>query len=284
MTILGMVGPLTMIPSSLREAIRFEDPLTLKSNEELVWVMMHRSTLGDANVGKFALLTTTQAGQALRSLEPSPVEQFIELAPAQSEAIPPTLRKDLYQQFLAGDSLYQQEKRVYDQFASHHREMEAGHKIQKVMVLGERSEPRQAHVLLRGVWDQKGQPVEPDVPSVLQREGSMIPQNRLELADWLVSGHHPLTARVLVNHLWQLIFGAGLVRTPEDFGLQGEPPTHPDLLDWLAVELMESGWNIKHILRVMVTSETYRQKSHLTQTMQEMDPSNRWWSPPDVAY
>lgn len=265
--------------SSFREAIFvLRDPLTLKSNEELVWVMMHRSTLGDANVGKFALLTTTQAGQALRSLEPSPVEQFIELAPAQSEAIPTSLRKDLYQQFLAGDSLYQQEKRVYDQFASHHREMEAGHKIQKVMVLGERSEPRQAHVLLRGVWDQKGQPVEPDVPSVLQREGSMIPQNRLELADWLVSGHHPLTARVLVNHLWQLIFGAGLVRTPEDFGLQGEPPTHPDLLDWLAVELMESGWNIKHILRVMVTSETYRQKSHLTQTMLEMDPSNRWWS------
>ena len=143
--------------SSFREAIFvLRDPLTLKSNEELVWVMMHRSTLGDANVGKFALLTTTQAGQALRSLEPSPVEQFIELAPAQSEAIPPTLRKDLYQQFLAGDSLYQQEKRVYDQFASHHREMEAGHKIQKVMVLGERSEPRQAHVLCEACGIRKG--------------------------------------------------------------------------------------------------------------------------------
>ncbi len=86
---------------------------------------------------------------------------------------------------------------------------------------------------------------------------------RRELAEWLVSREHPLTSRVIVNHLWQLVFGAGLVRTPDDFGLQGEQPTHPDLLDWLAVELMESGWDVRHMLRLMVTSQTYRQSSHV---------------------
>jgi hypothetical protein len=98
---------------------------------------------------------------------------------------------------------------------------------------------------------------------------------RADLARWLVSPDHPLTARVVANHLWQMLFGAGLVRTPEDFGLQGERPTHPELLDWLAVELVESGWNLRHLLRLLVTSDAYRQSSHLTPAMQERDPENR---------
>ena len=90
---------------------------------------------------------------------------------------------------------------------------------------------------------------------------------RLQLANWLASPRNPLTARVVVNHLWQIVFGAGLVRTPEDFGLQGEQPTHPGLMDWLAVELIESGWDLRHLIRLMVSSETFRQDSAMTTAM-----------------
>ncbi len=95
------------------------------------------------------------------------------------------------------------------------------------------------------------------------------------MARWLTSPDHPLTARVLVNHLWQICFGQGLVRTPEDFGLQGEQPTHPELLDWLAVECVESGWDVKHLLKLIVTSATYRQSSHVNETLLNRDPENR---------
>ena len=98
---------------------------------------------------------------------------------------------------------------------------------------------------------------------------------RLDLADWILDRKNPLTARVTVNHLWQLMFGQGLVRTPEDFGLQGEPPTHPELLDWLAVELIESDWNLRHIIRLITTSRTYRQSSDTTHKALTHDPENR---------
>ena len=96
----------------------------------------------------------------------------------------------------------------------------------------------------------------------------------MDLAQWLVSPENPLTARVVVNHLWQMMFGAGLVRTPEDFGLQGDQPTHPELLDWLAVEFLESGWNVRHMLRLMVTSKTYQQSSVVSEEVLERDPKN----------
>ncbi|MCH1409363.1 MAG: DUF1553 domain-containing protein, partial [Verrucomicrobiales bacterium] len=98
---------------------------------------------------------------------------------------------------------------------------------------------------------------------------------RSDLANWLVSAENPLTARVVVNHLWQLVFGEGLVRTPEDFGLQGEAPTHPELLDWLAVELVENEWDLRHILRLLVTSETFRQSSDTSPELRELDPENQ---------
>jgi hypothetical protein len=97
----------------------------------------------------------------------------------------------------------------------------------------------------------------------------------LDLARWIVSRENPLTARVVVNQLWQMVFGEGLVRTPEDFGLQGERPTHPELLDWLAVELMEHDWDLKHIIRLILTSQTYQQQSHVTPELLERDPENR---------
>jgi hypothetical protein len=143
------------------------------------------------------------------------------------------------------------------------------------MVLAEQSPPRETHVLVRGVWDQKGAKVERDVPHAVAPWPSGADKTRLGLAEWLLSRQNPLTARVEVNRLWQMLFGAGLVRTPEDFGVQGEPPTHPELLDWLAVEFMDSGWDVRHIIRLVVTSAVYRQRSEAPAALWARDPDNR---------
>lgn len=138
-------------------------------------------------------------------------------------------------------------------------------------------EPRPTHVLRRGEYNQpQDEPLQPGVPSVMGSLPESAPRNRLGLAEWLTSPDHPLVARVLINRVWQQTFGHGLVRTPEDFGLQGEQPTHPRLLDWLAVELQESGWDLKHMLRMMVTSRTFQQSSARRDDVE--DPENRLWA------
>ncbi|MGH9838903.1 MAG: DUF1553 domain-containing protein [Blastocatellia bacterium] len=147
--------------------------------------------------------------------------------------------------------------------------------IPTLMVMEELSEPRPAFLLKRGAYDAPGERVERGVPSVLPAMPRDYPNSRLGFARWLVSREHPLTARVTVNRVWQMLFGAGLVRTSEDFGLQGELPSHPELLDWLAVELQQSGWNVKSLMKTMVMSETYRQSSKLTPALQQRDPDNR---------
>ncbi|MBX7207649.1 MAG: DUF1553 domain-containing protein [Verrucomicrobiaceae bacterium] len=135
--------------------------------------------------------------------------------------------------------------------------------IPTVMVMEEMPVPREAFILKRGVYDQRGERVFPATPASLTAPPANEKINRLGFAKWLVSGRNPLTARVAVNQLWQMIFGAGLVKTAEDFGSQGEPPSHPELLDWLADEFMRTGWDVKRILRLMVTSATYRQASRV---------------------
>jgi hypothetical protein len=139
----------------------------------------------------------------------------------------------------------------------------------------ELAQPRPAFVLARGQYDQPGEPVSPGIPAALGTLDPQAPRNRLGLARWIVQPENPLTARVAVNRNWQLVFGAGLVRTVNDFGLQGELPSHPDLLDWLAVEFVRSGWDLKQLLRLMVTSATYRQASAFTPALLAADPENR---------
>lgn len=142
-------------------------------------------------------------------------------------------------------------------------------------VMQEMEQSRATSVLVRGQYDQPGTRVAPDVPAALGTWPEGTPRNRLGFAQWLVSENNPLTARVVVNRYWQLIFGEGLVRTPNDFGLQGELPTHPELLDWLAVRFIESGWDVKALLKLIVTSSTYRQSSHFTSELLARDPDNR---------
>jgi hypothetical protein len=149
--------------------------------------------------------------------------------------------------------------------------------IPTAMVLEERKEPRQTFVLSRGQYDKadKDQKVQPDVPVVLPRLPADAPRNRLGLAKWLVSPENPLTARVVVNRLWQQHFGLGLVKNSDNLGVQSDPPSHPELLDWLATELVQSGWNLQHIQRLIVTSNAYRQRSEATPEQYHRDPDNR---------
>ncbi len=143
----------------------------------------------------------------------------------------------------------------------------------KVMVMDELKQARKTHVLERGAWDHPGEPVEPGTPSALPEIQAQ--PNRLGLATWITSPSNPLAARVAVNRFWQQIFGQGLVRTPDNFGVQGERPTHPELLDYLARTFVESGWDTKALVRLMVTSATYQQTSVCSSELLQQDPENR---------
>ncbi len=251
------------------------DPVVLSDHDELVLVLYHRSTVGDANLGRFRLSVTDQPGGAVRSLDPMPIEQLAAAGVENPDEIPEKLRDRLREQFLVDHAATVEAREHLNRAERQLASVKRAAGKQDVMVLSRRDEPRQTFVLERGVWDQKGDEVEPGVPSaILDRPGGEV-TSRLDLARWLVDDRNPLTARVIANHLWQIAFGAGIVRTPDDFGLQGERPTHPDLLDWLAVELVESGWDLKHVLRLIVTSETYRQESAVTAEHLERDPENR---------
>jgi mono/diheme cytochrome c family protein len=148
--------------------------------------------------------------------------------------------------------------------------------IPRVMVMGDASTRRDTFLLKRGAYNQPGEPVSAMVPSGLAFRGDGVLPDRLGLARWLLQPDHPLTARVTVNRFWQMLFGVGLVKTAEDFGVQGERPLHPELLDWLATEWVDSGWDVKRLLRLLVTSATYRQASRVTPEAFELDPENRW--------
>ncbi|HKQ78262.1 MAG TPA: DUF1549 and DUF1553 domain-containing protein [Blastocatellia bacterium] len=143
------------------------------------------------------------------------------------------------------------------------------------LVLNERAAARETHLLKRGDFLKPDRAVTPGVPAFLHQLPENSQPNRLTFAKWLVDRKSPTTARAAVNRIWQSYFGAGLVATPEDFGKQSEPPSHPELLDWLAVELMENGWSLKHVHRLIVNSATFRQTSRVTSELLQRDPFNR---------
>ncbi|MFG0304578.1 MAG: PSD1 and planctomycete cytochrome C domain-containing protein [Phycisphaerales bacterium JB040] len=149
--------------------------------------------------------------------------------------------------------------------------------VPNVMIMQELDEPRDTYVLSRGMYDQpiESRPVTRRPPTVLGTLPEGAPTNRLGLAQWTTSPDNPLTARVAVNRFWHLIFATGLVKTMGDFGTQGEWPSHPDLLDWLAADFIANGWDVKRLLRQIVTSATYRQSSIARPELEEIDPDNR---------
>jgi len=146
--------------------------------------------------------------------------------------------------------------------------------VKEISVMREADEPRPAHILLRGSYDQLGEKVGRETPSFLPPFPEGAPRNRLGYAQWLTMPDHPLTSRVLVNRLWQEFFGRGIVSTSDNFGLQGAHPTHPELLDWLARDFINSGWDHKRMCRQIVLSATYRQDSRVDAAQRERDPDN----------
>ena len=143
------------------------------------------------------------------------------------------------------------------------------------MVMHELPEPRETHVLIRGAWDAPGEKVEPGTPSWLPPMPAGLPNNRLGLAKWLMDPSNPLTARVIVNRYWEMYFGTGLVKTTDNFGSQGDQPSYPELLDWLATEYPRIKWDVKAMQKLIVTSATYRQSSRATPALLERDPDHR---------
>jgi hypothetical protein len=141
--------------------------------------------------------------------------------------------------------------------------------------------PRESFVMTRGAYDKPGEKVEPSTPAILPPLKKADPNaraTRLDLANWLVSPEHPLTARVTVNRFWQQFYGTGLVKTSFDFGSQGEVPSHPELLDWMAVHFRNSGWDVKGLVKTMLMSATFRQASHVSRELVAKDPENRLYA------
>jgi hypothetical protein len=147
--------------------------------------------------------------------------------------------------------------------------------IPSTMIMSEMDKPRDTFILKRGDYRNQADKVSPNTPAVLPPLPADAPRNRLTLAKWLVDPANPLTARVAVNHFWQMYFGVGIVKTSEDFGSQGDPPSNRQLLDWLATEFIRSKWDVKAMQRLIVTSAVYRQASKVTPEQVEKDPENR---------
>jgi hypothetical protein len=146
------------------------------------------------------------------------------------------------------------------------------------MVMEQMANPRDTFVLIRGQYNQRGDKVVPDVPASLHPLPKDAPPNRLGLAQWLIDPANPLTSRVTVNRFWAMVMGNGIVKTANDFGSQSESPTHPELLDWLATEFIRSGWNVRHVMKLLVMSATYRQSATVTPALAERDPDNRLYA------
>ena len=183
-------------------------------------------------------------------------------------------KKELQQYYLARFASYNE----LLERQKHLKEQAEELAVDTTLVMAERDEPRMTHVFKRGDFLAPGDEVKPGTPAVLHAFSGGESPDRLDLARWLVDPENPLVARVAVNRYWGEYFGAGLVDTPEDFGTQGSRPTHPELLDWLATEFMASGWDVKAMHRLIVTSATYRQSSKITSVLLEKDPYNRLYA------
>jgi hypothetical protein len=183
--------------------------------------------------------------------------------------------KSLRDYYLASeDQQYREWKKQLESFDSRRAELDKP--LTTVMIMGDMEKPRETFVLNRGAYDSPtDKKVEAGTLSILPPMSNDAPRNRLGMARWLFHADHPLTARVAVNRYWQMLFGVGLVATPEDFGAQGDYPSHPELLDWLATDFRDSGWNVKRMIKQIVMSTTYRQSSAAAEELYRRDPDNR---------
>ncbi len=242
----------------LAQPLESEEPVTLKAT----FVMNYG---GSRVLGRIRLSAMT--GSRPTSKVP---QRMVKLASKQERN--EKEEKELHDFYLSRQPEYQKAKKT---LAAVEKDLTAL-RAPTALVMQEMEQPRKTHMLIRGEYKNHGELVSPGIPSILHSlPADERGANRLNLAEWLVSRENPLVARVTVNRWWAEFFGRGIVATEEDFGSQGEWPTHPQLLDWLAVELMENDWSMKHIHRLIVTSATYRQDSSIREQLLEVDPTNK---------
>jgi Protein of unknown function (DUF1553)/Protein of unknown function (DUF1549)/Planctomycete cytochrome C len=230
-------------------------------------VTMHQEYIHQMTIGRFRLSTTTDAGAIKASGLPAEIEEALLIPSDQRSADQSERIRDHY--LSVAPDLKAINKQITDLRASEP-------KFPTSLVMQERAveHARVTKVRRRGEFLKEADPVEPGVPAVLHSLAKGVAKNRLTFARWLVSDDNPLVGRVVMNQVWQSIFGQGLVTTSEDFGTRGARPSHPELLDWLAVEFRARGWSLKTMMRALVTSATYRQASTASSALQARDPKN----------
>ena len=251
-----------------------EKPLQAKAGDVLRVELDQQTRKKEQHLASFALKLTADAGAELAAAIPANLSAVAALAVEKRSSQQSAQWEDYYVRNHAPEA-----KAERDLLAASKKELEAM-KPNTVPILRELAadKHRTTKVQLRGNFQNLGDEVQPGVPSVLPALLAVdgVKPNRLDMAKWIVSPENPLTARVLVNRFWEVIFGVGIVRTSEEFGAQGEMPVHPDLLDWLATEFIRTGWDTKGFLKMLVTSAAYQQSSVVTPETQEKDPENRF--------
>jgi hypothetical protein len=247
-----------------KEPVGFERGTTIKIK------LSHESEFGRQGIGRFRLSVTCSNEPARIVSVSAKIRRILDM-PADQRT--PEQSKDVDDYYRSISPVL---KPVRERLAAARASLDKLGII-STLVMKEREsvEPPSTQLRIRGSYLNRGEKVYAGVPAALHPFPEDQPLNRLGLARWLVSPENPLTARVTVNRIWEQIFGRGIVGTSEDFGTQGERPSHPELLDWLAVEFVERGWSIKAIVRLIVTSATYRQSSQATPLLLERDPYNR---------
>lgn len=266
--ILNQTGRENSAVFELSETLQSQD----ESNPPSLTVRLHQNHGGRHTLGRFRISATQQPRPVQVESLPEEIREILNIAAADRN----DEQRSRLAEYYRGITPLLEETR--EQVRSIDAQIAAVEAAMPTMLVSMSVEPRPIRVLPRGNWlDESGEVVEPGVPEFL---GALAVEGRratrLDLARWLVAPENPLVARVFVNRLWQLTFGSGLVATPSDFGSQGAWPSHPRLLDWLAIEFVESGWDIKHMVRLIVTSRTYRQTSLADAELTQRDPFNRW--------
>tara|TARA_R110002096_G_scaffold371455_14_gene564902 strand:- start:5049 stop:8033 length:2985 start_codon:yes stop_codon:yes gene_type:complete len=256
----------------LTAVFAFEQAVTLDEAQQLSVVLHHTSQFPRHSFGRFRISYTTKEDPSPSGGLEFPPVIFNVLAQSQFNPDEPSLIRHF-------NSISPSLAETRSNLETWKKQLEATEKGIRTMLASEPlPNPRVMRVLPRGNWlDDSGEMVEPAVPVFLPHEPVNDRRaNRLDLANWIVADTNPLTARTFVNRLWKLFFGAGISKNLDDLGGQGVPPSHPELLDWLAVEFLESGWDVKHMVRLLLTSAAYQQTSVETAAMAKADPGNQW--------
>lgn len=274
-TVLGKGGPgwaiLPEAGKAHQAVFELAEPLAAAGKDVTVQLQFN-SKFASHQIGRFRVFATDSATPHATSGTPANIAAILKVDTDKRSDAQKTELRTYYRSAVNAETrkLFERMGEFKKQIADEERS------IPDAMVMEEMPKPRDTFLLVRGQYDKKGEKVTTGTPAALPAlAATPRAANRLDLAKWLMSPEHPLTARVTVNRIWQMFFGTGLVKTAEDFGTQGEYPTHPELLDWLAVEFRESGWDIRKLVTLIVTSATYRQSSVVTKEMYAKDPENR---------